>query len=728
MLPSPASLALPSSSVYPSMSDMDSRLLGERYREYMKGLIKRAERKGVFENEHNILLTKTDITYIPTSPPPPPSPPKPLSVAPPPNPLSPQTFFACLAPTNNSSYTVVTETGNSSASPSSPPLLKFHTTLNYTTLTFPLSPYPYENLVLRLITDHLRQAIKAMNTPRDVGVDRRRIGRILEEVVLGVGERLREVKGPVTLGGVEYWDLLFSSYCTFPALQHLTYLFSYHSPTASIQSYLSTLLSSQTDTLDPSVILSCNFSNVEDDVITSIYDRLDYVDLISYGPLGPHTSFTEAWLERRFDYIELPVLDPFRIEYFNSFLKSFYNREKEGNVELVVLRTLEYGLQSYLAEDLRGGGDGDGVNGILLVLSECVGEEGERRRVAARMLGKVIVTCGEIERIRSLAILASLPPNSLPVTRYVIPCLASPCLMLREVASSIPITNWSNVKLGLIDLLLDAISSGSIGSPLELHSALLHLKDTRYFSIGRSLAHYVLTSDTGISFMRMSYKESVYSGVTSVMMEDDEDLNHETLGLNDYDLWKKMEEDNTSEDLHFMIDSALAKASGTSQKSDFVDQRKKISNRVKLGLAKSTLYCDLKSELLTWSGPSKPENYDGPEFYYVEYEGKSESHWINLPRENGSISFLADGPKIVRLPESVIVERVVRPVKKWLKKLGLTVKVSKETGGRGRRLIIKKVAVVVGEKDFFVSEGGGEVFEVEKGGGGVIQNVVNCMR
>lgn len=51
MLPSPASLALPSSSVYPSMSDMDSRLLGERYREYMKGLIKRAERKGVFENE-----------------------------------------------------------------------------------------------------------------------------------------------------------------------------------------------------------------------------------------------------------------------------------------------------------------------------------------------------------------------------------------------------------------------------------------------------------------------------------------------------------------------------------------------------------------------------------------------------------------------------------------------------------------------------------------------------
>ncbi|GMH82180.1 hypothetical protein TL16_g09171 [Triparma laevis f. inornata] len=123
------------------------------------------------------------------------------------------------------------------------------------------------------------------------------------------------------------------------------------------------------------------------------------------------------------------------------------------------------------------------------------------------MLGKVIVTCGEIERIRSLAILASLPPNSLPVTRYVIPCLASPCLMLREVASSIPITNWSNVKLGLIDLLLDAISSGSIGSPLELHSALLHLKDTRYFSIGRSLAHYVLTSDTGISFMRMSYEE-----------------------------------------------------------------------------------------------------------------------------------------------------------------------------------------------------------------------------
>ena len=142
------------------------------------------------------------------------------------------------------------------------------------------------------------------------------------------------------------------------------------------------------------------------------------------------------------------------------------------------------------------------------------------------------------------------------------------------------------------------------------------------------------------------------------MMEDDEDLNYETLGLNDYDLWKKMEEDNTSEDLHFMIDSALAKASGTSQKSDFVDQRKKISNRVKSGLAKSTLYCDLKSELLTWSGPSKPENHDGPEFYYVEYEGKFESRWINLPRENGSISFLADGPKIVRLPESVIVECV----------------------------------------------------------------------
>lgn len=100
---------------------------------------------------------------------------------------------------------------------------------------------------------------------------------------------------------------------------------------------------------------------------------------------------------------------------------------------------------------------------MLLVLSECLGGEGESRRVALRMLGKIIVTCGEIEGIRGLAILASVPGGEdvdKDFNRYVVKAMASPCLMLREVASSIPILNWDGVKIGLIDLLLDGIAEG----------------------------------------------------------------------------------------------------------------------------------------------------------------------------------------------------------------------------------------------------------------------------
>ena len=151
-------------------------------------------------------------------------------------------------------------------------------------------------------------------------------------------------------------------------------------------------------------------------------------------------------------------LDPLRIRYFDCFLKGYFLHKV--TVETGELRCLEYGLQGYLhkylIEECR-----SGVNGVLLVLSECVCEEGERRRVAIRMLGKIIVTCTEIERIRALAILASLPEGEGRVfNRYVVKAMASPCLMLREVASSIPIMNWDGVKIGLIDLLLDGIAEG----------------------------------------------------------------------------------------------------------------------------------------------------------------------------------------------------------------------------------------------------------------------------
>ncbi|GMI14556.1 hypothetical protein TrVE_jg10527 [Triparma verrucosa] len=343
------------------------------------------------------------------------------------------------------------------------------------------------------------------------------------------------------------------------------------------------------------------------------------------------------------------------------------------------------------------------------------------------MLCKIIVTCTEIERIRALAILASLPEGEERVfNRYVVKAMASPCLMLREVASSIPIINWDGVKIGLIDLLLDGIAEGRCGSPLELHSLLLHLRSTEFYSVGRSLVNYILSSDTGISFIRMCSSSSIYSDLKSLLLNDPTPLTSPSTlsGLNDYTIWSKMSSSSNTTSLTSMLLTAKASALGSPLTTDFIDQRINTSNRVKLGPAKAAVYYDLKNEIISWKGPEEDLNVT-EEYYVVEYKGKEEAEWISLPRCNGSIAFLEEGKHVVRLSEGGVVETIVRPVKMWLKSLGLKVKVTKEGGGRGRRLIVKKVERVEGDERLYRCEEMDEVFEVASGAEGVVQRVVN---